>query len=886
MCGTLQEKPTEHKKMSHEAPEQPGAVNAGPEQINQAAPVQQDRIFSERKIREKLVKNEDWSIKFYWTKEEEQKSPGTLLAEHGERTIRWRSKNRAFIRQVYRKIPLAKAGEAAEGTPVQELVPAEKTDKKLEEEAKQTKAARKKNSVADYASFNLNKQVTTYYKERNNALKGKWRTMVGNATMGDAVFGFLRGHAAGLFAKNADRDNADLEFVTDYVSENLERRRPHLERCVEEVLAFSIRRDMFTSEYLAVHGQEMVAMREKMASMAAMMNDPVNVPFFRQLPQERRELLEFRIQRERGVFSNMLTHFMAGKGLREDGEYYEADQAEEVAQEAAEAMVNDDIEFGRVQNERRALLRGHNQRHFDAHWEQLREQVRAEMNLKADEWRERSKAEWDRNKAKCADTRYFSTSFTAPYISQFTFRTNTIQKLVAAFPARYKAYRNQINRLYAKLFRTLDSAADYLAKVEILRRIADEKQREAGSDREGDVALAAQIAREEAEVMAEEQKQLELQVELYESLISFFLQPRQLTEEESNLAFEEEVLEEARELADEWEASYEEQFGEQEQKQMEERHKDPEQFREMVEQKVRGLTFVGLTQQTYDGKVSFVQYAASAIERAEKNKRHFHEPSDRLQTPSFRAIQVIGPKGNTIMDGSITRLCAYLEKCDPNTYSLQELQDILDKLTICGRAKVLKRKQENKPDSLTREEQEQLEQYTPEYIEEQFNEGLRALKKIMLERCRQVVRRYGHYLLQLHPADLLARAPDVMEDVSEGFAYTQITDHIDTLDISNSEEDRELLILLGYLHAVHQRLGAYFGNHGADVKEAAAAGQSRFKPKGEAGKEGEAVKGLAVLASVGTEYLRRYFPGIPGLTEIEKLDYDQDPKEYLKLMVE
>ena len=117
-------------------------------------------------------------------------------------------------------------------------------------------------------------------------------------------------------------------------------------------------------------------------------------------------------------------------------------------------------------------------------------------------------------------------------------------------------------------------------------------------------------------------------------------------------------------------------------------------------------------------------------------------------------------------------------------------------------------------------------------------------------------------------------------------AYTQITDHIDTLDISNSEEDRELLILLGYLHAVQQRLAAYFGNQGADVKAAAAAGQSRFKPRGEAGKEGEALKGLGVLASFGTEYLRRYFPGIPGLTEIEKLEYDQDPKEYLKLMVE
>ena len=767
---------------------------------------------------------------------------------------------------------------------MQELVPAEKTDKKLEEEAKQTKAARKKNSMADYASFNLNKQVTTYYKERNNALKGKWRTMVGNAATGDAVFGFLRGHAAGLFAKNADRDNADLEFVTDYVSGDLERRRPHLERCVEEVLAFSIRRDMFTSEYLAVHGQEMVAMREKMASMAAMMNDPVNVPFFRQLPQERRELLEFRIQHERGVFSNMLTHFMAGKGLREDGEYYEADQAEEVAQEASEAMVNDDAEFERVQNERRVLLGGRNQRHFEAHWEQLREQVRAEMNLKADEWRERSKAEWNRNKEKYADTRYSSTSFTAPYMSTITFRTNTIQKLVSAFPERYETYKDQIDRLYAKMFRTLDSAADYLAKVEILRRMASEKQQEAGDNQEGDVALAARIAQEEADVMAEEQKQLELQVGLYESLISFFLQPRQLTEEESNLAFEEEVLDEGQELADEWEEAREDQFGEQENEQMEERRKSPEQFRERVEQKVQGLTFIGLTQETYDGKVSFVQYADNAITTAQKNKRHFHELSDRLDTPGFREIQVIGPKGNTIMDGNITYLCGYLEKCDPSVYSLQNLQDILDKLTICSRAKILKGKQENKPDSLTREEQEQLEQYTPEFIEEQFNEGLRALKKIMLERCRQVVRRYGHYLLQLHPADLLARAPDVMEDVAEGVAYTQITDHIDTLDISNSEEDRELLILLGYLHAVHQRLDSYFGKRGADIKEAAANGQNRFKPKEEM--EGEAVKDQGVLASFGTEYLRRYFPGIPGLTEIEKLDYDQNPKEYLKLMVE
>ena len=73
MCGPFQEKPIEQRKMTHEAPEQPDAMNAGPEQMNQAAPVQQDRIFSERDIRKELVKNEDWSIKFYITKEREEK---------------------------------------------------------------------------------------------------------------------------------------------------------------------------------------------------------------------------------------------------------------------------------------------------------------------------------------------------------------------------------------------------------------------------------------------------------------------------------------------------------------------------------------------------------------------------------------------------------------------------------------------------------------------------------------------------------------------------------------------------------------------------------------------------------------------------------------------
>ena len=161
--------------------------------------------------------------------------------------------------------PPAQANAAAPGEPEQELVPAEKSDKQVKEEAKQAKRAQKVIPFGDHVSFALHRDVTTYCKEREAALKGQWReTACEKGVDEEAIAGFLQGHASGVFAKNGDRDAADHAFVKAYVSGKLKKRRPYLQQFTEEVMNYQIDLSLFTDDYFAQHGREVLSMCEKM----------------------------------------------------------------------------------------------------------------------------------------------------------------------------------------------------------------------------------------------------------------------------------------------------------------------------------------------------------------------------------------------------------------------------------------------------------------------------------------------------------------------------------------------------------------------------------------------------------------------------------------------
>ena len=878
----------------------------GPEQAEQTAPLQQQGgINGPQEIREHLQQLEKWDDeKMYAAKAIVEKIDGKyvrtnktkvdktrsqLLSEFGARMLEeFGNRQHILIQRVRHEVPRAEAEAAVPEEPVQELLPAEKSDKKVEEELKQTKAARKHNDYADYTSFNLNKQITTYYKERNNALKGKWRDGINDEDQ-RAMYAFLQGHASGLFAKNAERDAADRAFIEDYTSGELERRRPYLDQAVNEILNFRLNEELFTTEYMGAHGMELIAMNEKMKSFKIMRDDPINRDYFHQLPEEQLTMLTYAMDWYPQRLADMVPAILAVKGLQANGEYYNRGDAAAAAENAAGVLRRHFEIFPDMKRDRRNrrvnLEAARIQRQQDA----ILARVRAEADQKVREKREKGayREEWEKH---IRENKYFSFNFDAQYLSQAYNRMSLVQKLLTAFPDKYQANQKNVDRLYQKMFQTIETSLEYMGKQVAIKEIKEEKLREAGNNPTPEQAMELRVMETEIRAMHERWELMGKMTTLYENLISFFIWPRDLTDEEHALAVQEDLGLEVMDIEENWKAEkgYDAQMQQGYAASVE---VGEVQYEKNLEEKIHGLTFEGMTQPAYDKKEPFYQYASRVIPYSyEKRKLNPEIEEIRKKEPRYQ-MPPKGPDDITVMDGSATRLALFLSRCDPKVYPTERLKTIMEQLSIYSRAALLQKRQEAKPDSITEDEQKELARYTPEYLKAQFFEGLREYKQIMLDRCRAAVRKYGTYLTQLHPKDLLAVAPDVMADIAElGSAFTTLTDSTKTLDIANNADDREMLMVLTYMHVAMRRLNFYFGEMGKEAIKAAAKGEEYVPPKILA-EQDEKSGFLEAQRFVGTEYIREHFPDAPGLTAYEEDIYRNrilakeytGPRAYLRL---
>jgi hypothetical protein len=93
---------------------------------------------------------------------------------------------------------------------------------------------------------------------------------------------------------DVDRKNkdADMAFVADYMSGDLERIRPHLDRLTQEMLTYDIREDMLTDEYQNDHAVEQHDIVNKMYYFENVVN--LNPEYYMNLPQSTAALIRHR----------------------------------------------------------------------------------------------------------------------------------------------------------------------------------------------------------------------------------------------------------------------------------------------------------------------------------------------------------------------------------------------------------------------------------------------------------------------------------------------------------------------------------------------------------------------------------------------------------------
>ena len=119
---------------------------------------------------------------------------------------------------------------------------------------------------------------------------------------------------------------SDESFIEDYCSNDLEQRRPHLQRIVRQLVATRITPDMLTEQYLSEHAAEIKQLCDQMTYLENMQKDPINAPFFEQMSEMEKTLLDTRVTSVCGPLSNWFVFACAKKGVHANSQYVRDEQ--------------------------------------------------------------------------------------------------------------------------------------------------------------------------------------------------------------------------------------------------------------------------------------------------------------------------------------------------------------------------------------------------------------------------------------------------------------------------------------------------------------------------------------------------------------------------------
>ena len=235
--------------------------------------------------------------------------------------------NESLLAKVGQAFPEAVAERVAAGAPIQAQQPAQMTFKERMEQQRKDRQARRKTPVADHVSVNMIESLVGKNKLENNSLNLLTTQQLEQASANHVDTRVLRNFVHGYHAKrngnpaspeDEEHKNADKRFLDDYCSRDINRRKPHLKRMLEQVLSINLTEDQFTTAYLEHHLAEVHAQVGQLIYFENVYKDPVNAPFFEELPQYTKDLIQHRVLNRYAPMGYVMTHTCALKAVDSD----------------------------------------------------------------------------------------------------------------------------------------------------------------------------------------------------------------------------------------------------------------------------------------------------------------------------------------------------------------------------------------------------------------------------------------------------------------------------------------------------------------------------------------------------------------------------------------
>lgn len=426
----------------------------------------------QQEMRAHLTGLQEWDLAEGQTIEERR-------AEHAGLLIRQQQEyNQSLMEKSREKWPVSEASKTAEGQPAQTQKPAKQTYKQKREEKRLDRAAKKKNPMADHVSYHMVEGLQQELSARDNSFNIMPKELMAKAQKEHVDTRVLRIYLHGYQVnkngepaseKDAAYRAADQKFLADYISGDVERRRPHLDRMMEQALSVNVSPEMFTPEYLEHHAGEVHQALNIMVYFDNVYQDPVNKPYFDALPQLTRDLIESRVRTRYAQFGPSMVHICATKGVDADRCSY----SETIKKQGH-------VDMYKALAEQEALLARSAQ---DAAQTQEQEAVQRDLEQLMAEKKDQllKNAQEMKKMAETMEGDIGGLGLTG-FVTGYSFdELSNYRKMIEDHPEEYGRNPQQIDALYQGMHHAMDALGDVTVRSMAAQEIMDDVKMEKGN---------------------------------------------------------------------------------------------------------------------------------------------------------------------------------------------------------------------------------------------------------------------------------------------------------------------------------------------------------------------------------------------------------------------
>ncbi len=346
--------------------------------------------------------------------------------------------------------------KTAEGQPIQIQAPAKKTYKQRREDKRLDAEARKKNAVMDHISIRMMEGLEEEKQNHENSIDDLLWAQKEKIEQNKIDINVLKAFSHGYKKDDNDRPDdeehkaLDQEFLADYISGDLELRKIHLDRMLDQVLEINITEEMFKPEYMEYHAGELREKINRLIYFEKVSQDPINKPYFDELPELTKALIKFRVTDRCAQLGAFFAMVCAQRGVDCNNVKYLDHSAEYMSAEA----------FDAVQKEMKSALTTSRQQErqlMQKAFDQIYKEKEAALLKKSNE----NKQEIDRRHLKNDNGADMSNlGLTAYYHYDSMSDLADCRRLIEESPEQYQRHAAIIDALYQQTYRSMDALGD------------------------------------------------------------------------------------------------------------------------------------------------------------------------------------------------------------------------------------------------------------------------------------------------------------------------------------------------------------------------------------------------------------------------------------------